>query len=160
MLYERYADRLYNYFIKMLWKNKELAGDKTQQLFLAVWEKSETFDHGRIFKTWIFSMAHNLCKNEYRYYAQKTFTDVEPFKEILQGGVTRDAESMLDDKMIKKHLDHLLEILDEETKHVFVLRYYEELSIKEIASLMQLPEGTVKSKIFYSLKKLKERLTS
>ena len=55
-------------------------------------------------------------------------------------------------------LDEALKHLSETHREVFVLRYQEELSIKEISEIMTCSEGTVKSRIFYALRKLSQRL--
>src|SRR3954463_9705995 len=66
-LYGRYSKRLLGYFIRMLNFDKNLAEDALQDLFLKIAEAPEKFDNNRSFKTWIFSVASNSCKNYYRH---------------------------------------------------------------------------------------------
>ncbi|HXU27723.1 MAG TPA: sigma-70 family RNA polymerase sigma factor, partial [Bacteroidia bacterium] len=66
-LYMRYSKRLLGYFIRMLNFDKELAQDALQDLFLKIAEAPENFDRQRSFKTWVFSVAANRCKNYYRH---------------------------------------------------------------------------------------------
>ena len=66
-LYRRYSQRLMVYFVRMLNSNVALAEDALQDLFLKLVEKPALFDPTRSFKTWIFSVAHNTCKNFYRH---------------------------------------------------------------------------------------------
>ena len=65
-LFDRYYKRVEYFFYKMLWNDKEKAEDYAQDLFLKVIEKLETFNQELSFKTWLFSIANNMCKNEYR----------------------------------------------------------------------------------------------
>lgn len=60
--------------------------------------------------------------------------------------------------MFEKHLALALEQLDETQRQCFVLRYQEEMSLKEIADIQDCPEGTVKSRLFYTIKKLSGKL--
>src|ERR1051325_5246968 len=66
-LYHRYGKRLLAYFTRMMNFDKNLAEDALQDLFLKIAERPERFDGSRSFKTWIFSLASNSCKNFYRH---------------------------------------------------------------------------------------------
>ena len=67
-LYERHARRLQGFFLRMLAYDEEKAKDFTQELFIKVYEQSPRFNEGKSpFTTWLYSMAYNLCKNEYRH---------------------------------------------------------------------------------------------
>lgn len=65
-LYDRYQGRLMSYFHRMLWKDRERAQDFVQELFTKLAQRPESYDPSRPFSTWLFSVANNLCKNEYR----------------------------------------------------------------------------------------------
>ena len=71
-LFDRYAKKAEYYFYRMLWSNEEKAADFTQDLFLKVLEKIDLYKTEYSFKTWFFSMANNMCKNEYRKEEVKT----------------------------------------------------------------------------------------
>ena len=64
-LYHRYAPRLKGFFVRML-SDPDLADDCLQELFLRIYEARESYRADRRFSTWVFAMAYNLCKNEYR----------------------------------------------------------------------------------------------
>ena len=65
VLYDRYSPRMYRFFFRMLWRDAGKAEDFTQEIFLKIIEKPQLFDPERNFKTWIYTLASNLCKNEY-----------------------------------------------------------------------------------------------
>lgn len=153
-LYDRYAGVLVNYFYKMLWQDKEKAQDFMQDLFAKIIEKPHLFDVKRNFKTWMFSVANNMCKNEYRKQSirKNTSYDVEEGYQVKDTAM--DAMDKLQDSQFSEKLNKELDKLGEKQKSAFVMRYFQELSIKEIAETLNISEGTVKSRLFYTLKKL------
>lgn len=158
MLYDRYNVLLINYFYKMLWQDREKAQDFMQDFFAKLIEKPKLFDPSRNFKTWMYSVANNMCKNEYRKQANRSNTAYGLNEETQVADKQFDMEKKTDEQVFKEKLNEELDKLDENQKSTFVLRYFEELSVKEIAKTMNCSEGTVKSRIFYTLKKLSESL--
>ncbi len=153
-LYDRYSQMLANYFFKMLWQDEEKAQDFMQDLFTKIIEKPHLFDLKRNFKTWMFSMANNMCKNEYRKQSirKNTSYDMDEGYQIKDNQAS--ALDSLQDSLFSEKLTQELELLDEKQKSTFVMRYFQDMSIKEIAQALDLSEGTVKSRLFYTLKKL------
>ena len=67
-LYGRHARRLQGFFLRMLEHDSDKAADFTQELFMKVYEQRRRFDARQSdFTTWLYAMAYNLCKNEYRH---------------------------------------------------------------------------------------------
>jgi RNA polymerase sigma-70 factor (ECF subfamily) len=156
-LYDRYAKRLYNYFLRMLWKDREKAKDFTQDLFAKVADKPDMFDPTKTFSTWLYTIACNMCKNEYakhevRSRVHKDIKSGDSFTELPLGGKGMDRSEFM--QKLKTALDDL----DEVKRTTFELRFDQELTIPEIAEVMQCNEGTVKSRIFYVLKDLSIKL--
>ncbi|AYB32577.1 RNA polymerase sigma factor [Chryseolinea soli] len=149
-LYERYGTRLLRYFYRMLWKDRERAQDFLHDLFVKVIENATRFQPERKFSTWLYSIAHNMCKNEYRKHAfRKAHGPAPPDESVENLGY-----AALQDQQFKNALDSALEKLEEADKHLFTLRYEAELNLEEIAAILECPEGTVKSRLFYLKKKL------
>ena len=65
-LYERYAKKVHYFFWKMLGNDAEKADDFVQDLFLKLIEKPHLFQEEKKFSTWLYAVAGNMCKNEYR----------------------------------------------------------------------------------------------
>ena len=65
-LYTRYSDKLYGYLLKMLWYNEVRAQDLLQDVFTKIITQPHLFDTNRNFKTWVYTIAANLCKNEFK----------------------------------------------------------------------------------------------
>ncbi|MDG1260964.1 MAG: RNA polymerase sigma factor [Flavobacteriales bacterium] len=156
-LYDRYADKLLNYFFKMLWKDREMAEDFVQELFMKVIKKPEQFDDSRMFKTWIYSIANNMCKNAYRHHevVEKAATQLHAEAQHVEFQQTDETH---DFNTFRLKLDNCLSKLDENKQLTFRLRYDEHCSIQEIATQLECSEGTVKSRLFYTLKFLNAEL--
>lgn len=153
-LYARYANRLKFYCIKML-SDAHRAEDIVHDIFLTLIEKTELFDTSKRFSTWIFSCAYNACKNEYRRRESKEILHDELEEILVQ---TPELTFTMDTKLFRTLLERELDELSSEHRTVFILRYMEDFSLKEIADVTGIPEGTVKSRLYYSCKKLSERL--
>jgi len=155
-LYDRYHRRLLNYFHRMLWQDREKAQDYLQDLFTKLAKAPRSYDPARPFRTWLFSVANNMCKNAYRH--AEVVKAAEPH---LMNGVDREEAKGgigVDHERFRLRLDTELDRLDPDQKATFVMRFHEDMAIKEIAVAFGCSEGTVKSRIFYTLKKLAERL--
>lgn len=155
-LYDRYQRRLLNYFHRMLWQDREKAQDHLQDLFTKLAQNPRGYDPARPFRTWLFSVANNMCKNAYRHAEV-----VRTAEAHLQNGVDREEAKGgigVDHDRFRSRLEGELDRLDPDQKATFVMRFNEEMAIKEIALAFGCSEGTVKSRIFYTLKKLAERL--
>lgn len=152
-IYQRYADKIFRYFYRMLYQNEDKANDFTQDLFIKVIEKPHLFDPNRRFSTWIYTVAGNMCKNEYRRHSRYQFTNEMPELRTLNL-----FEEQMDNSLFMKHLEQAVQELDEVPRQCFILRYQEEMGIREISEILGCPEGTVKSRLFYTLRKLAKRL--
>ena len=155
-LYERYSGRLYSFFLAKLWQNKEKAEDFVHDLFLKLIQKPEIFDVNRSFKTWVFTVAYNMCKNEYRRKEKK--------KEILEEHQKSNdyREDNVLDKVegvfFKESLEKQLNKITKEHREVFVLKTIQGLKNREIAEILGISLGTVKSRAFYGLKQILEQM--
>ena len=156
ILYARYARQLLHYFYRMLNGNEALAQDFLQELFLKLIQRCDSFDESQSFKTWLYSIAYNMCKNEYRRQSVR--------KNYLQRANEPNdynalaSEESLDRQYFKKQLMSGLEQLSDEQRATFLLRFQEELTIPQISAIMNCPAGTVKSRLFYACNKLAELL--
>jgi RNA polymerase sigma-70 factor (ECF subfamily) len=151
-LYDRYGPRMYRFFLRMLWQDAAKAEDFTQELFLKIIEKPHLFNPERRFKTWIYTLAANLCKNEYR--RPKLDEAAFPQTEVWED----DLPEKIDAKLFEQHLRASIGQLSANHHQCFVLRYQEELSVAEIAEIVGCPEGTVKSRLHHALRQIAGQL--
>lgn len=155
-LYHRYARRLMGFFFRQLDRDEALASDFTQDAFMRVWTARDKFT-GTTFRTWLFTIAFNLIKNHIRHSVhQKQY---EQFVAKHQA-VTEDSKiiEILDEKAFADALRQELERLSSDARLLFSLRFEEELSVPQIAEVMAIPEGTVKSRLHTLTQTLKKKL--
>ena len=155
-LYRRYARRLQGFFFRMLGGDAEQAADFTQDLFLRIWTARNSYNGGEQVSAWLFTMAYNLCRNEYRHrevhetYAWEQLGE----EEATDSGI----EIALDAAAFDQALSAVLKTLPPDPRMLFALRFEEELSLAEIAEIMHLPLGTVKSRCHYLVAQIKTQL--
>lgn len=157
-LYERYANALKYYFKRMLWKDEEKAEDFVHDLFAKIIQKPESFDQSRNFKTWFYSVANNMCKNEYKKQEVRKNTVCGIDESYSFKDANTNVLNEVQDKLFASSFEKSMTELDEKHREVFELRHLDGLSIKEIAEVIQISEGTVKSRLFYATKYLAEGL--
>jgi RNA polymerase sigma-70 factor, ECF subfamily len=159
-LYSRYSRNLLLYFSRMLNYDRALAEDALQDLFMKLAEAPEKFDTDRSFKTWIFTVASNTCKNYYRHNQVVSESRKEMIflnQQLDESGFVSIASKM-DAKQFRIALEETLLELPEEKREAFILKYQEDKSISEIALIQNCPEGSVKSRLHYTIKILEEKL--
>lgn len=152
VLYDRYGPRMYRYLYRMLWRDAAKAEDFTQEIFLKIIEKPHLFDLNRNFRTWIYKLATNLCKNEYRRPPSplQNWDEPDNWEALLP--------EKLDQELFKQHLSQSIAQLSEAHRHCFILRYQEEMSVSEISEIIACPEGTVKSRLHHALRAVVEQM--
>lgn len=153
-IYKRYSKRMLYYFYRMLGNSEEVAQDFLQDLFYKLIDKPHLYNPGQRFSTWIFSIAHNMCKNEYR---RRTVRNQVFLSENLTGSQT-DGEDAPDLNALVSIIYDELDNMGESHKTAFILRYREGFRVKEISEILNLPEGTVKSRLFYARRILAVKL--
>ncbi|PWH86693.1 RNA polymerase sigma factor [Brumimicrobium oceani] len=154
ILYDRYSQRILYFMFKMLKNDEAKAQDFTQDVFMKVIEKADQFDTAKSFKTWVFTVAANHCKNYFR--SNQQLFDIDSSENSL---VDLDSiEANYDQKEFKKRLDIEVNKLSYKFKETFILRYFENLKLKEIAEIMDCPVGTVKSRLNHVTQVLAKKL--
>lgn len=157
LLYERYAAALLSYFMRMLWNDREKAEDFLHDLFTKLIHRPELFDTTRSFKTWIYAVANNMCKNEYKKQEVRK-TRTQPIPEFALVSSIGQTEKEVDQQLLTEAFETALAHIDTKHKEVFEMRHLDGFSIKEIAATLAISEGTVKSRLFYATKQLAKLL--
>ena len=155
-LYHRHARRVMGFLMRQL-GDSERAADLVQDAFLRLWSSRERYLSGKCFSTWLFSIAYNLLKNEYR----RSGYSVEYAEHVINSTTEEqddDLDVRLDDKLFDAALRQELSLLDAESRLLFSLRFEEEMTVPQIAEVMKIPEGTVKSRQHTIIRNLKQKL--
>jgi RNA polymerase sigma-70 factor (ECF subfamily) len=154
-LYHRYARRLKGFFFLQLGGDEELAADATHDVFLRAYEARNRYQEGKSVSTWLFTIAYNICRNHYRSNAYETqlsaTLDAEPISE-------EQIEVQLDAAALDDALAQVLSELPPPLHQLFSLHYQEELTIPQVAEIVGIPEGTVKSRLHKTMNIIRKKL--
>lgn len=144
-LYHRYAQPMFSFFYYSLMNDYAKAQDFVHDLFVKIIEKRQHIDNKRSFKAWLYTIASNMCKNEFRNKkVMKKYTQHIKATEQLS------AENQDTENLLRTSIDQL----NQEHRSLIILRFKMKLSVKEIADMYECPEGTIKSRLFYATKEL------
>lgn len=153
-LYERYAQRLLGYFIKMFNGDIAKSQDFLQDLFVRIIERKSQFDTDRKFYRWIFTIASNMGKTSFRSSTGLAFEDWKDQYQVI----SNPSGETIDKVAFRKLLRTEIHKLDHHHKVVFILRHLERFSLEEIAEITESNVGTVKSRLFYATKALSKQI--
>ncbi|MBU5442352.1 sigma-70 family RNA polymerase sigma factor [Paenibacillus sp. MSJ-34] len=149
-----YGNDVWNYAF-FLTKQADLSDDISQDTFLKVYEKIHTYRGGSSIKTWILSIVRNTVRDYWRSAWKKKVTLTE---KLLGFGNHPSAEAEVLADTETKALWEIVLKLPLKLREVLVLYAHHQLSIGEIAALLQLSEGTVKSRLFRARAKVSKMM--
>jgi len=149
-LVDIYASRVYGYFYRLT-GNSELSDELLSELFFKLVGKIGSYKGGS-FDSWLFKIATNIF-NDYLRSKQRRKKLHQARKEQLQEQITEPKRS--EDERIDK-LQIQLAKLNDDTRELIMLRFYSQLSLKEMAMIRREPIGTTLSKLHRGIKRLRE----
>ncbi len=147
--------------------NTAEAADLTQEIFVRVWEKLDSFRGESKFSTWLFQLAGNHCKNRLKYlsrrrYYQHDSMDTQPDEDEAPMRQFADTARGVDEEFHARRMQvlvrGLMAELTEEYRLVLFMRDVDDMDYEDISSATGLPLGTVKSRIFRGRAELAKRL--
>lgn len=161
VLVNRYKDRIH-------WLVKRMVGgpedeDLTQEVFIKVYQAVPGFRGGSTFKTWIYKIAHNHCLSELRKKGRRgEHLSIEEEGDEKLHCLLPDARHGLEEEIEKRDLSRsirtLMERLPPQYREVLTLFYLQQAKYEEIAEIMGLPLGTVKTHIHRARLRLRDLL--
>ena len=158
-LVTRYRDKIISFLYRYM-HDMDLAEDLAQETFFKVYLKKDSYKEIYKFSTWLFTIASNLAKTELRKLKRRKTSSIS---DINKDGTSEnifidedniEKSSNNESKMIQKALSEL----EHDYKIIIILREIQELSYDVISKILQLPLGTVKSRINRGKLKLREIL--
>src|SRR5438132_769529 len=161
-LYRRYAAPIMS-FLHHLTFDRGLAEDATQEVFVKVWRSASTFRPGARFSTWLFQVAKNHAYGEIPRWRRRRAAGGDPLGDALPAGRPGQVgmaapESDLRRAEIARGIEDALEGLSDKLRLPFVLVRLEGRSYAEAAEILEVPEGTVKSRMAAAETALRARL--
>jgi RNA polymerase sigma-70 factor (ECF subfamily) len=150
-LVERYQGAVYNLAYRMLGSPDE-AEDAAQEIFIRLYRQLARYDTARKFSTWTLAIATNYCIDQLR----RRRMQLVPLENVIPWARAREAgpEARALDREAHDEMQVLLRRLPEKYRAVLILRYWQELSCAEIANVLAVPEGTVKTQLHRARKAL------
>ncbi len=154
-LYGRFQRPLFSYLFHLLGQ-KELAEDVLQEVIVIVWQKAHTFQRSAPAARWIFGIAHHQAFKALRRDASVTFIELEAALDLSDE--TLDPEADLLRQATHEEVARALACLTPEHREVLELAFFQDFACKEIAAIVGIPLGTVKSRLNYARRALKQAL--
>jgi RNA polymerase sigma factor (sigma-70 family) len=151
LLIERHFTSLVGFILRLNGENRPLAEDTAQDVFIRAIHSIQQYQYPRPFKAWLYTIAANLARNAYQRGEERRTVQVED--------TAFDNLAAVDDPLMQaensQYIADLLATLPEHQRETILLRYYEDLSLAEIAVALNIPVGTVKSRLSLGLRQLK-----
>ena len=156
LLVQRYQRRVFNLVFRML-QNYEEASEVTQEAFLAAWQGLPSFRGEARFSTWLYRIAYNCALKQLEtrkreralqtaLQAEQIFEDEDPKNTLL--------EALDNQEMVQEQLSQL----PPKYRIVLILRHLQDMTYEEMAEVLTMPVGTIKTHLFRARNLLKERL--
>ncbi len=162
-----YQNRVYGLCYRFL-GNLDEAEEVAQEVFLTVYRSLRDFRGESRFSTWLYRVTVNHCKNRVKYLGRRGYFQSDSIEEPVDTGEGELQKQFVDDEpnpyelLARRELSELIEKkimeLDEDHRAVILLRDIEGLSYQEIAQVLGLKEGTVKSRIHRARAELKAKI--
>ena len=165
-LYERWSRPLLSFLYGMC-RDRAFSEDLMQGVFLKVWRAAPRYRPLAKFSTWLFQIARNHWLNE----REKKMRRIRPVSldgggkdndgprlvhHVASGDATPDAQALSGE--LGEHIASAVERLPEKLRDVWVLGAGQGLPYKEVAAILEIPVGTVKSRMFQAVRALREEL--
>jgi RNA polymerase sigma-70 factor, ECF subfamily len=154
VLFARHHVRVYRFVLRLV-RNEAAAEDLISEVFLDVWRQAAKFEGRSAVSTWMLSMARFKALSSLR---RRTEAELDDETAGAIEDPQDDPETALAKKGKGAALRQCLEKLSAEHREIVDLVYYHEKSVAEVASIVGIPEATVKTRMFYARKKLSELL--
>ena len=164
-LMERHGVRLYNYLLRSL-QNEDDAADLTQETFVRIYQNRTKFDPDRKFSTWLYAIASNLVRMQFRSHARHPHVSLDAaqpatgtdFLEINSEDSPNPGES-LETTETADAVRQAVAGLPEELRTPLILSEYEELSHSEIGTILHCTPKAVETRLYRARKQLRSTLS-
>jgi RNA polymerase sigma-70 factor (ECF subfamily) len=157
-LVEQHKKRVY-YLALDLTGHHHDAEDLSQEVFIKAHRNLDSFRGDASFFSWLYRITVNTYLNKKRKKAVSHMTLWDDFEHITQGaGAPSGPDTETERSAMQAHIDASLEVLSENERSAFVLKHYHGYKIREVAEMMEVAEGTIKSHLYRATRKLRDEL--
>ena len=162
----RWQKKIYSFVYRYV-QDTDDAKDITQMTFIRVFKNIRKLRDRTKFRSWLYQIEANISKDELKKRNRRDFTSVDEewenengrkmvHNELLTTGANQDRE--MDSKDLENIIKYALKQIPEEQRIVIILKEYQHLKFTEIAEILKMPVNTIKSRMYYGLKNMKEIL--
>ncbi|MHC4943538.1 MAG: RNA polymerase sigma factor [Planctomycetota bacterium] len=156
ILYQRYNNAILNFIYRMT-SDRTTAEDLTEETFFRVWRKAALFNAKKgTFKTWLFRMASRLTINRLKKQGRRDQLAAQlPMPEQEFEDRSHNPVSAASSAESRRMVHQALRSLNENDRAVLLLRHFKGMGEEEVAQVLKIPKGTVKSRTYYAVRRLK-----
>lgn len=149
-LFTRHQVKLYRFLIRIV-RNEAVAEELVNETFIKVWTKAKSFNNQSSVSTWIFTIARNEALSLLRKKSEAALDDgvaeqIEDESDTQEVSVAKKDKGALMRDCINKLSDAHREVVD--------LVYYQEKSVSEVSQILEIPENTVKTRMYHARQQL------
>ncbi len=163
-LVKRYEKPLFHFIVRTI-RDRDDAKDVLQETFVRLFRSKEKLQENRSLKSWLFTAAHNLCIDFFRKHKPGRVTAVDSQDSAFQSmadssSIEKPAQpdALYQEKWVQEKIIEAIQTLPPKQQMVMTLRSCKEMSLKEIADVMECSERTVGTTLFAARKKLMKML--
>jgi len=159
LLAQRHQRRVFNLSLRML-QDYEDASEVTQEAFLAAWQGLPSFRGEARFATWLYRITYHCCLRQLEQRKrERNLQAVIEAEQILESmHKEQQAEDILELRDRQAMVREQMEQLPSQYRRVLILRHLQEMTYEEMADILSMPVGTIKTHLFRARNLLKERL--
>ncbi|MFC1693914.1 RNA polymerase sigma factor [Candidatus Latescibacterota bacterium] len=159
-LVDRYKKEAYSFAFSYL-KNMDDALNISQDAFVRAWNAIDTFIEGRSFRPWLLSIVKNLSLNLIE--KKKNLREISLDEAMTESGFdipdnSQNSLHVLEERETREQIWKAVFSLKDEFREIIILKHFHDMSYREIAGILDLPEGTVMSRLYYARIELKKIL--
>jgi len=156
-LVENHHSPLIGFLYRMTGGDRTLAEDLAQETFVRVIHSIRQYQYPRPFKPWLYAIATNITRDYFKRADMRHSADMPEDEPASDTDETRPEEAIMSQDEERAVAAALMSLPDHQREAV-ILRYYQELSLAEIAEALNIPVGTVKSRLSLGLGRLRTML--
>lgn len=156
LLVDRWQQRIHRFAFRYFASHDE-AMEITQKTFIKVYKKLHTLEDADKFSSWIYRIANNLCLDESKRVGRRRSASMEALAEHpMAEQLAANPDRQVQHDELGSILQLALNQLPAEQRIVIIMKEYQGLKFREIAEILDEPENTVKSRMYYGLNKLRQ----
>lgn len=158
LLVQRYQRRVFNLVLRML-QDYEEASETTQEAFLAAWQGIPSFRGEARFSTWLYRIAYNCALKQLDHRKrERTLQQALQAEQALERTSDEQKHARLEALESQELVQEQLSQLPTKYRIVLILRHLQDMTYEEMAEILTIPIGTIKTHLFRARNLLKERL--